>query len=155
MTMKRGTKLPGLQAGIAGEYVVAAELSRLGYAASITLRNTKGIDILASNVNATRSVGIQVTMSQGERSDWMLNQKAEDDQAENLFYVFVCLPKRGQPLCHVVLRRQVARFVRKDHRSWLNTQGNGGRPLQDNPVRRFRDPELTYRDRWDLLGLDP
>jgi len=35
--------------GVAGEYFVAAELSSLGYIASITLRNTKGIDILATN----------------------------------------------------------------------------------------------------------
>ena len=35
--------------GIAGEYFVAGELSRKGYIASITLRNTAGIDIIASN----------------------------------------------------------------------------------------------------------
>src|SRR5262249_29751282 len=45
--------------GIAGEYFVAAELSRRGYVASLTLRNTRGIDILASNTDATKSVGIQ------------------------------------------------------------------------------------------------
>jgi len=59
------TKLPGLQAGIAGEYFVAAELSRRGYVASITLRNTRGIDILASNKDATKSVGILVKTCQG------------------------------------------------------------------------------------------
>ena len=31
--------------GVSGEYFAAAELSRRGYVASITLRNTKGIDI--------------------------------------------------------------------------------------------------------------
>lgn len=148
------TKLTGLQAGIAGEYFVAAELSRLGYVASLTLRNTKGIDILASNADATRSVGIQVKTSQGSRPDWMLNQKAEADLAENLFYVFVCLPTQGQPAYHIVPRRNVALAVRKDHREWLDAPGRGGRRHRDNPVRRFRDPELKYRDRWDLLGLD-
>jgi hypothetical protein len=45
---------------------VAAELSRHGYVASLTLRNTKGIDILASNPDATKSVGIQVKNSRLE-----------------------------------------------------------------------------------------
>jgi len=31
--------------GVAGEYFVAAELSRRGFIASITMRNTRGIDI--------------------------------------------------------------------------------------------------------------
>ncbi|MEW6745111.1 MAG: hypothetical protein AB1486_20345 [Planctomycetota bacterium] len=152
--MRGRPKLPGLQAGIAGEYFVAAQLSRLGYVASLTLRNTRGIDILASNANATRSVGIQVKTSQGTRPDWMLNQKAEADLAENLFYVFVCLPVHGEPSYHVVPRREVAKAVRKDHRQWLITPGRGGHRHRDNPVRRFRDPELKYKDRWDLLGLD-
>ena len=44
---------PGL-CGTAGEYFVAAELSRRGYVASITLRNARGIDILASDGDAKR-----------------------------------------------------------------------------------------------------
>mgnify|MGYP003393054714 CR=1 FL=1 len=44
--------------GVTGEYFVAAELSRRGYLASITLRNTKGVDILCSNADVSRSVGI-------------------------------------------------------------------------------------------------
>ena len=39
-------------AGVAGEYFVAAELSRHGFIAFVTLRN-KGIDILAVTHNKT------------------------------------------------------------------------------------------------------
>ena len=60
--------------GIAGEYFVAAELSRRGYIASLTLRNTKGIDILASNTDETKSVGIQVKAIQGGGKEWMLKE---------------------------------------------------------------------------------
>src|SRR6266480_3737572 len=97
-------KLSTIQAGISGEYFVAAELSRRGYVASLTLRNTKGIDVLASNADATKSVGIQVKTCQGLKPVWLLNLKAEADSAENLFYVFVCLPDRGAPSFHVVPR---------------------------------------------------
>src|SRR2546430_4501352 len=95
-------RLSKILTGIAGEYFVAAELSRRGFVASLTLRNTKGIDVLASNADATKSVGIQVKTCQGIEPEWLLNVKAEADSAANLFYVFVCLPDRGAPSFHVV-----------------------------------------------------
>ena len=67
--------------GIAGEYFVAAELTRRGYIASLTLRNTRGVDILASNLNATRSVGIQVKALQGISKAWMLNRRVGTGRA--------------------------------------------------------------------------
>ena len=45
-------KLSAGLTGVSGEYFVAGELSRRGYVASITLRNTRGIDILVSNSDA-------------------------------------------------------------------------------------------------------
>src|ERR1700730_1910834 len=94
-----------IQTGVAGEYFVAAELSRRGFVASLTLRNTRGIDVLASNADATKSVGIQVKTSQVALKEdrrysdahWMLNVKAETAIGTNLFYVFVVLPEQGEP----------------------------------------------------------
>lgn len=153
MKPRRSLKLAGIQAGIAGEYFVAAELSRRGYVASVTLRNTRGIDILASNRNATKSVGIQVKTTQRTRPIWVLNKKAEDDLAENLFYVFVCLPPESPPEYHIVPRKVVARYVRERHQRWLATPGRRGQAHRDNPMRTFRDPENRYKNRWELLRL--
>ena len=61
-------RLPKTLVGVSGEYFVAAELSRRGYIASITLRNTRGIDILAANKDASKSVGIQVKTNHGGKS---------------------------------------------------------------------------------------
>ena len=44
--------------GIAGEFFVAAELTRRGIVASLTSKNTKAIDILASNKDGSKSVSI-------------------------------------------------------------------------------------------------
>ena len=146
-------KLSTILCGVAGEYFVAAELSRRGYVASITLRNTRGIDVLASNANATKSVGIQVKTSQADRREWILNKKAESDDAENLFYVFVRLNGMGTPSFHVVPRAVVAEIVRSTYQEWLRTPGRKGRPHVENPVRKFWDLEDKYLGRWDLLGL--
>ena len=143
-----------IQTGISGEYFVAAELSRRGYVASLTPRNTRGIDVLASNADATKSVGIQVKTCQGVEPVWLMNAKAEADSAENLFYVFVCLPDRGMPSFYVVPRGEVAKYVCESHRKWLETPGRGGRQHRDSQTRKFKDPNGEYKDRWDLLGLD-
>ncbi len=140
--------------GVAGEYFVAAELSRRNYVASLTLRNTRGIDILASNRDATKSVGIQVKTRRGMKAVWLLNKKAEADLAENLCYIFVCIPDTGLPAFHVVPRNNVAEYVRDNHQRWLRTPGRGGRAHVDNDMRHFKDPENAYLNRWDYLELD-
>lgn len=63
--------------GVAGEYLVAGELSLRGYLASITLRNSRGIDIIASNADASKKVSIQVKTNSNGNPSWLLNQKAE------------------------------------------------------------------------------
>jgi hypothetical protein len=154
MTEQKRSKLSGIQTGITGEYLVAAELSRRGYVATLTLRNTRGIDILASNLDANRSVGIQVKTAQGIKPKWMMNKKAETDLAENLVYVFVCLVPDGSASFHVVPRQVVAKYVRESHAEWLRTPGRRGQAHVDTDVRQFKDPTNEYKDRWDLLGLD-
>lgn len=150
---KRPRLTTGL-AGVAGEYFVAAELSRQGYVASLTLRNTRGIDILASNADATKSVGIQVKTNQGRRKEWILNAKIEKETASNLVFVFVCLNELDAPEYHIVPRAKVATYVAEDHKTWLSTPGHKGQPHKDNPVRKFADTENTYLSKWALLGLD-
>jgi hypothetical protein len=150
--MKTG-RLNKVLTGVAGEYFVAAELSRRGYVASLTLRNTRGIDILASNADATRSVGIQVKTNSGRKPHWLLSQKAESDTAENLFYVFVDLNGIEAPEYYVVPRAKVAEYVSKNHKAWLAKPGLGGKAHRETPMRVFRDPKGEYRDRWELLGL--
>ena len=51
-------KISSILAGVSGEYFVAAELSRRGYICSVTLKNTKGIDILVCNEDSTKTLGI-------------------------------------------------------------------------------------------------
>ncbi len=98
--------------GVAGEYFVAAELSRRGYIASISLRNTRGIDILATNQAATRSITIQCKTNQRGVKTWMLNHKSEDFFAPDHYYVFVALgPATERPCFHVVPSQTVANFI--------------------------------------------
>jgi len=150
----KNNQLSSVLCGIAGEYFVAAELSRRGFVASITLRNTRGIDVLATNTDVSRSVGIQVKTNQRPQAEWILNQKVESYYSDTLLYIFVNLRKPGQrPDFYIVPSKEVAAFAQADHAEWLSTPGRGGRTHVDNSVRKFRDAQNKYLERWELLPL--
>jgi hypothetical protein len=150
----RPTRLPPVLAGVAGEYFVAAELSRRGYIASISLRNTRGIDVLATNQDGSHSVTIQCKTSQRTQKRWVLSVKSEDFVSPTHFYVFVLLGAAGErPQYHVVPSGDVANHLKADHRKWMSMPGKKGRKHVDNSVRVFTDKEDKYLERWDLLGL--
>ena len=96
---------------------------------------------------------IQVKTNQDHDKYWILNKKAEDSYAERFFYVFVNLNKGGVPKFFIVPSKDVAKFIKKDHRDYLKEVGKRGRKRKDSPMRKFRDSERQYYDRWDLLSL--
>lgn len=147
-------KITSILTGVAGEYFVAAELSRRGFVASITMRNSRGFDILATNENASRTVTIQVKTNQHARREWMLNDKAEKSFSDDWFYVFVILNRPAErPAYYVVPSKDVAKQISASHRKYLSTPGKAGQQRLDSPMRKFFDAENRYLERWDLLGL--
>ncbi len=148
-------KLDSGLTGIAGEYLVAGELSRRGIVASITLRNTRGIDIVATNKDASKSIGIQVKASSGSQRSWILNKKGEDFYSETLFYVFVNLKGNDErPDFFIVPSKMVADHIKHKHAEWLSRPSRKGTPHQDSTMRKFTDSESKYLERWDILNLD-
>jgi hypothetical protein len=140
--------------GVAGEYFVAAELSRRGLIASITLRNTRGVDILVAGKDASESAGVQVKTNQGSKSSWILSKKAENLAERSLYYVFVNLNDGNRsPSYHIVPSIVVAKYCKEGHAKWLSQPGRGGHQRKDSDIRNFSDPEGKWRDKWDLLGM--
>lgn len=141
--------------GVAGEYLVAAELSRRGYIASLTLKNTRGVDILAASADASHAVSIQVKTSTGKRNSWILNSKAETLKTDKFFYVLVKLAGLDDPAEFFIVPSEiVADYCRTGHATWLVSPGAKGQKRNDSNMRKFDDYEGVYRNRWELLGLD-
>jgi hypothetical protein len=62
--------------GTAGEYYVCAELCRMGYLALLTPKNNPLFDVVATNVDGTTSVSIQVkTRSVENTQGWKLSNQ--------------------------------------------------------------------------------
>lgn len=145
-------KISGIQSGVSGEYFVAAELSRRGYLCSITLKNTKGIDILVSNETSSKLVGIQVKTNNSKRKAWLLNKKAEKIAEDNLVYVFVNLKELNElPDFHVVPSKIVAQQVKEGHAQWLRTPGKKGQKHKDTSMRMFVDSKDKFKNSWNIL----
>lgn len=65
------------------------------FIASLTLKNTKGINILVLNETSLKIIGIQVKTSRNRAEQWILSKKHEEYYGENLFNVFVNLNEIG------------------------------------------------------------
>lgn len=151
--------------GIAGSHFVAAELSQRGYVATMTSRNTKGIDLLASSIDGSKSVSIQVKTTTGAPMKespkriigWILNKKDESNYSDNLFYVLVYLKSPDdKPEFYILPSNVVATYIRLHHESWLQKPGRNGEKHNENDMRIFdmNDDELSeYIGKWDALGL--
>lgn len=149
--------------GITGAYFVAAELSQLGYVATVTSRNTEGIDVLASSSDGSRTVSIQVKTSGSEQrtkfsGSWIMQKKHEGIFSTNFFYVFVDLkPGSEKPDFYVVPSAVVAKYVKQSHANWLRTRSKSGKKHKDNPMRLFEISDdkiaLKYLNKWDNLRL--
>jgi hypothetical protein len=140
--------------GAAGEYLVAAELSRRGWAASITPKGVQRSDVLAQHAETQRVVAIQVKTARSGGS-FRLNEKLETPtSADNEWVVFVALHEgeADPPEYYVVPRNLVSALIYVRHRSWLATPGRNGRPHKDTPVRNITAGQIgAYRNAWHLL----
>lgn len=120
-----------------------------------TLRNTRGVDILAANSDGTKTVSIQVKTKQGGEREWVLSESAEKLKSDSLFYVFVSLNGEcSTATFHIVRSADVAAFARSNHQNWLSGRKKDGSERKDTSMRNFRDLDNEHKDQWKLLGLD-
>ncbi len=137
--------------GIAGEYFVAAELSRHGLVAAVTLRNTRGIDIVVSRPGKSGPATVQVKTVQNGPAKFLLNQSDEKSKGPNHYYVFVVLHgRKGQPEYWVVEGEYVAKHCRDNHRKWLSGRRRDGGRRKNLSLRVF-SPEEKFHNDWDRI----
>jgi len=144
--------------GVAGEYFVAAELSRRGWIATVTLKNTPMIDVMATKQDAKRTVLIQVkTRSIGNRKGWVFGKGIEQKvKRQNSYVILVDLKAVNENPDYFIIPKNVfADWIAEGHQKWLNTSGRDGQPHIDNPIRCLSQRDCKYfekyRNRWEIL----
>lgn len=152
--------------GQTGEYLVAAELSRLGLIATTFTGNVPHYDIIASDVQG-RHVSVQVKTSRG--SSWQFGNITQycdikfDDKrqivgegkpcpVERLIVVFVKLGETGSDRFYIMPWQCLRDLLTDEHRAYLANHG-GIRPKRwDSLHCAISETRLqSYRDRWDYV----
>jgi len=138
--------------GVTGEYLVAAELSKRGFIASMTIKNMPGIDIVVSDETASKVIGIQVKVKQdlSQKKGWTLNAKDENRYSDNLFYVFVDLAveKNYETNFYVFPSQEVARRIKKFYNEWLKDPKHNA-----NDMRTFYLKDGEQPNNWEVLSI--
>lgn len=152
--MSNKKKLESQLVGVAGEYLVAGELTLRGKLASITLRNSRGIDIISTNSDASQQISIQVKTNSDGSNKWILNKKSETFISNTHFYVFVAIGDLGsRPKYHIVKSADVANYITQKHQNWLSGRKKDGSKRKDSNMRKFMDETNQYLENWGILDL--
>jgi hypothetical protein len=152
--------------GMAGVYFVAAELSRLGYVALVTSRNTKAYDILVHNPKSKANLPLQIkTIRQRQKNplydNYMVVKVSQRTIQKELrkidtTYVFVYFPNQGTQRYFIVPPADLRKTIRE---CWEDYVGPGTRhikPLREikkslHPIGPWIELLISYENRWDLL----
>ena len=146
------SKLDSTLIGVAGEYATAAELTLRNFIAAISLRNSRGTDIIATTTDGTRSFSIQVKTTNKGKARWTLNDKSEKTTGISHFYVFVQLNgPTARPSFHIVPSSVVAERITAGHKAWINEPKRDGTPRKDSSMRKFTDEQGEFLECWHLL----
>ena len=141
--------------GAAGVHFVCGELSRRGFIALPTIRNTPGVDIVAVTPKG-RKITLQVkTLWNGRR--WPVPKEDKIQENEDYFFVFVNLKGsfKERPEYYMVPSEFLKDYVAKAFQAWLDTPGKRGKPhSKENPFRYFPVPERRFQEKpyRELLG---
>ena len=127
---------------LAGEFLVAGELSRRGIPVSITIGNAKSIDIIAS----TAMGDIKIETKAGRtKSNWPISKELV---AEDSFYIFVYLKTANQ-----IEKNMPPEYYIVPGFDLIENNLIAGKDGKQS-VKYSDLDDVKYRNRWDKLEKD-
>lgn len=99
----------GQMTGMLGTYLAAAELTYNGLVVSITSRNARGADLLATDQDYKRTWSIQVKTNRKPASFWLLSKDYTELSSPTHIYLFINLRGDKRPDYYVVPSQTVKR----------------------------------------------
>ena len=130
--------------GMRGVYLVAAELSRLGFIASPTSRSAVAADILASDQACQNTFSVQVKTNSRTFGFWLLTSKAKEQVSKTHIYVLVNLRRNrlGETTEYFVVPSKVV----SDKMIYSRNKNSDWWTINQKDVE-------DYRDKWSIFGL--
>lgn len=138
--------------GIAGEFFVAAQLQRLGFAASVTYGNAKRADVIAISEHTGNAVILEVKTSSVGR--WPIGSRVPAPSTQ--LWVFVHLPRDAveAPEYYVIDQATLHSILAPKEQTYLaQYEKKHGAPYGNKPgvAAATRTELASYRDRWQTI----
>lgn len=131
----------GQMTGMLGTYLAAAELTHRGLIVSITSRNARGADLLATDQSYSHTWSIQVKTNGKKANNWLLNSEFKELVSPTHVYLFINLREGTRPEYYVVPSDCVAACgktaVRTTGSTWFWFTLQSAEP---------------YREKWSIFG---
>lgn len=155
--------------GMAGEFLVAAELNRRGIQAAVTYGSSKSADVFAINEDGSRAIRIEVKTTPLSTAKWVGLEKASkpENWRPNVFYVFVELPPAATPdgpktevaLAHTAPRfyvlgsAELGQILQAEHEKYLaKFRQRHEREFTARGVPKLpKALAAPHQDRWDKI----
>ena len=83
--------------GMLGAYLVAVELTRLGFIVSPTSRSDAGADLRVTDQECQKAWSVQVKTNKKPAKFWLVGTKTAKLKSDRYVYVFVNIRKEGRP----------------------------------------------------------
>lgn len=133
--------------GMRGVYLVAAELSRLGFIASPTSRSAIGADILVTDQSCLNTYSVQVKTNAKTFSFWLVGEKAKTAISTSHIYVLVNLRsnKAGETIDFYVVPSKIVADKTVHSRAATG---------QKSEWHQFNLADASeYKDNWAAFGV--
>ena len=130
----------GQMTGMRGVYLVAAELSRLGFIVSPTSRSASGADLLVTDQKCKRTYSVQVKTNARTFNFWLIGNKANETVSETHVYVLVNIKnskKHGEEIEYFVVPSNYLSRIGYHKGNWPHIP---------------REKILDYQNDWAVFG---
>jgi len=121
-----------------------------------TIRNTRGIDIIASKRDCV--VNIQVKTNSSKKPTWPMN-KSNEEWSDNLYYVFVTLKgKNDRPDFYIVPSKIVSDYISRTHKKWTTLDPERNKypeeTKEERQERREKSPMRQFPNRIEYFKVE-
>ena len=135
--------------GMAGEFLVAGKLFKLGLQVSVTFGNAKGIDLMARKENG-KNYSIQVKTQKNKKEDFFLKeQRIEND----IIFIFVALNKFDEDEEYYIVKgSEILEDVKKFYGKTYNRENPSPMSaIRYNTLTEKDNDKWKYKDNWKIF----
>ena len=142
--------------GMLGVYLVAAELTRLGFIVSPTSRSAAGADLLVTDQECRKAWSVQVKTNKKPVNFWLVGAHGARLRSDSHAYVFVNIKKEERPEYIVAASAHVAdkvvKFTSQKGSVWYSFM-RADRPFHSEGWELFGDPHANERQERDAEAI--